>query len=85
MYYMPQSVRLDPESEAWVRREARRRGTTRSDVIRLALRDAASAGDETTSPYDVIADLVGSWRSGRGDLSERTGERYARLLAARKR
>ena len=82
---MPRSVRLDEESEAWVEREARRKRTTRSDVIRSALKRAAADERSVETPYAAIADLIGVFASRKGNLSERTGERYARMLASRRR
>ena len=84
---MTMSIRLDAGTEAWVKRTAKRRGVTQSDVIRDAL--AAQARQEGSGaserPYDAIAHLLGCARGGPGDLSERTGDRFRALLAARRR
>ncbi len=82
---MPRSVRLDEESEAWVELEARRTRTTRSAVIRAALKRAAASEGAVATPYATIADLIGVFASKTGSLSERTGARYARMLAERRR
>lgn len=75
------SVRLNRDEERLVRRVARRRKSTVSDVIR----DAVSYLLETEEqkplrPYDQIADLVGSVASLPSDLSERAGERFAEIV-----
>ena len=58
---MPTSVRLDAETEALLRRLARERGASKSDVIRDALQELAAASDagEAAGPYTRIADLLG--------------------------
>lgn len=64
------TIKLPDGLEAKVAALARRRRTSKSDVVRTALerllasRDAAAAG----SPLDVVRDLVGSV-SGPKDLS----------------
>ena len=85
---MTMSIRLDARTEAWVKRTAKRRGVTQSDVIRDALTAQArqeSSGAALDRPYEAIAHLVGCARGGPPDLSERTGDRFRALLAARPR
>lgn len=83
----PISVRLDPEAERVLRRLARTTGRTRSEIVRQALvvleRSTSEAGRDAT-PYEVLADLIGSVHGGPTDLSARTGERFVRLLEQRK-
>lgn len=82
------SVRLDPKTESLVSRLARRKGRTKSGVIREALVALSRAEEETearTSPYEAIAHLIGCARGGPKDLSERTGEKLRKLLLARAR
>jgi hypothetical protein len=60
---MATSVRLDPETEALLKRLARSRGCTQSDVIRDAL--ARLAGEDVDEgPYGLIADLIGVAEGG---------------------
>jgi Arc/MetJ-type ribon-helix-helix transcriptional regulator len=80
------NVRIDPQTAAFLERVARERGLTKSEVVRQALatlrkqkRPAAAA-----TPYERIAHLIGSWDSGGMNLSERTGERFARMLQENK-
>ena len=85
---MPTSVRLDPNTERLVRRLARERAQTKSEVIREALVALARNEDRTRrrkTLYDSIAHVVGSVKGLPPDLSERTGEKFRALLLARKR
>ena len=84
---MPTSVRLDPNTERLVRRLARERAQTKSEVIREALVALARNEDRTRrrkTLYDSIAHVVGSVKGLPPDLSERTGEKFRALLLARK-
>jgi Arc/MetJ-type ribon-helix-helix transcriptional regulator len=85
---MPTSVRLDQKTESLVRRLARERAQTKSEVIREALVALARSEDRTRrgkTLYDSIAHVVGSVKGLPPDLSERTGEKFRALLRARKR
>ena len=80
---MPLSVRLDPGSERLVERLARKRGQTKSEVIRDALgmlAEQEKGGQIGQRPYDLIAHLVGCVRGGPPDLSVRTGEKFREIL-----
>lgn len=75
------SVRLTPEEQRLLRRVARRRKATTSEVIRDAVsRLAEDEKQRPVRPFDQIADLVGSVRGLPSDLSERTGERLAEIV-----
>ena len=80
---MPMSVRLDPETEALLRRMAKAAGRSRSWVVREAVTAYASAGLRRRKPSDVLAPFVGAGTTGRTDLSEETGRRYVDLVRAR--
>jgi len=85
---MPTSVRLDPKTESLVRRLARKRGQTKSEVIRealVALARSEEGREGGGTLYDAIAHVVGSVKGGPRDLSERTGEKFRARLLARKR
>ncbi len=80
---MPLSVRLDRKTERVVKSLATKRRQTKSEVIRDAIGLLASqeAGSERKNrPYDLIAHLIGCVDTGGARLSERTGEKLARLL-----
>lgn len=82
------SVRLDPGTERLVERLARQRKQTKSEVIRDALGMLAQqekGADGKKRPYDRVAHLIGSVRGGPPDLSVRTGEKFAKLLAEQRR
>ena len=55
---MATTVRLDAETEQLIRRLRRCRATTRSEVIREAIRQLASRelrGEEARRPYDAVS------------------------------
>jgi len=77
------SVRLNPDEERLLRRVARRRRTTVSQVIRQAVSTLAAEEErKPLKPFDQIADLIGVVNDLPADLSERTGERFAEALRA---
>jgi Ribbon-helix-helix protein, copG family len=85
---MALSVRLDPGTERLVERLARKRKQTKSEVIRDALGVLAEQEkglDGKKRPYELIAHLIGCVRGGPRDLSVRTGEKFAQLLAEKRK
>lgn len=83
---MPTSVRLDAETEALLRRLARERGASKSDVIRDALHElaATSAGTQAAGPYAEIADLIGIAK-GKPIANARDHKRVFREMLNKKR
>ena len=80
---MTTSVRMDSETERLLNDLARERGSTKSEVLREAVRLAARDQRRRRGarrPYDAFRGVIGSVRGGPPDLSERTGERFRRLL-----
>jgi hypothetical protein len=80
------NIRIDAETAAFLDRTARERGLTKSEVVRQALatlRKKKTPGTAAT-PYELMAHLIGSWDSGGMQLSQRTGERFARMLLEKK-
>ena len=80
---MPVSVRLDPKTEEFVTRLARKKGRTKSEVIRQAIQalvEGQDAGKKPLRPYDAISHLIGCARGGPRDLSEQTGIKFRQLL-----
>ena len=76
------SIRIDPEMAALLEQEARQTGRSKSEIVREALevlRTRTNRGP-VKPPAEAMADLIGCWDSGGARLSERTGERFARLL-----
>jgi hypothetical protein len=82
---MPMSVRLDEETEALIRRMARAAGRSKSWVVREAVTAYAGAAPVTRTPYQALAPFIGVGTTGRSDLSERTGERFADLVRTKVR
>ena len=85
---MATTVRLDAETEQLIRRLRRRRATTKSEVIREAIRQLASRElrvEKASRPYDAVKRLIGSVDSGGMYLSKGTGPQFAALLAERAR
>lgn len=85
---MATSVRLDPKTEAVLRRVARRTGRTKSDVLRDAIMRMARREDvePAGSFLAMISDLVGIGSGGPPDLARRSEEIFRkRLLAGRRR
>lgn len=83
----PITLRLDDRTRQRVRRIARRKGLSASEVIRRAIL-ASVEREELTTPataYDAIADLIGCVRGGRADRSRATGRQLAELLRERRR
>jgi hypothetical protein len=80
------TVRLDPETAELIMRLRRRRNSTKSGVIREAIRELAARdlrAGEPSRPYEAVKRLVGSVNSGGLHLSKRTGEHDAGPFVAR--
>jgi Arc/MetJ-type ribon-helix-helix transcriptional regulator len=73
------SVRLSGDEERAVRRYARRRRSSVSDVIRDAVRILVDQPAKDR-PYDEVADLIGCVSGLPEDLSEGTGARFAEIV-----
>lgn len=85
---MTTSVRMDSETERLLNSLARERGSTKSEVVREAVRLVAQRERRrrrAPRPHDAFRGIVGSVRGGPPDLSERTGERFRQLLLSPKR
>ena len=84
---MPTSVRLDPRSEALVRRLARAKRLSKSEVIREAIRQFADELPEEgdAGPFQAMADLIGVARGGPRDLSRRSSAAFRERLRAKHR
>jgi hypothetical protein len=80
------SVRIDPETNDFLERVARQTGRTKSEVVREAIEALRrqGVGSSIAPPAETMAHLIGCWDSGGMRLSERTGERFAKLLPEKK-
>ena len=80
---MPFSLRLDPGTEALLRRLAKAEGRSKSAVVREAVEQYGNrdtpAGDEPRTALDVVAPFVGVVSTG-GQLSEDTHAKYRASL-----
>ncbi len=75
------AVRIDRATRARVARVARRRGQPTSEAIRQAIESWVEQQEAELTPFDRVADLIGSVE-GPGDLSSGGGRRVAELLRA---
>ena len=83
---MTTSVRMDAETERLLEDLARERGSTKSEIVREAVRLAARRRPRSRiAAYDAFRGVIGSVRGGPPDLSERTGGRFRKLLLDRRR
>ena len=85
---MTMSVRMDAETERLLENLARERGSTKSEIIREAVKLAARRRPRSRTarpPHEAFRGVIGSVRGGPPDLSERTGERFRKLLLDRRR
>jgi hypothetical protein len=79
---------MDAETERLLEELAREQGATKSEIVRAAVRLAARRRPRSRTakpPHDAFRGVIGSVRGGPPDLSERTGERFRKLLLDRRR
>ncbi len=83
---MPVSARLDEDTDAILARAAKALRTTKTEVLKRSIREYCERvlNEKAMSPYELIRDLVGEERSGKGDLSIK-GEEILRERFGRKR
>jgi len=77
------NVRVDSKTEALVERLARRRGESKSQVVREALRllaERENGAHTRGTAYDKLRHLIGCVDGGPADLSQNTGRKFAELL-----
>lgn len=81
---MPMSVRLDAKTERLIEGLARKRGQTKSEIVREAIGAVAeqqmNGSDSAQRPYETVKDLIGCVRGGPPDLSVGTGKQFRYLL-----
>lgn len=85
---MPTSVRLDPETEALLKRLAHSSGRSKSEVIREALHrlgEEARSSRRQERLYHAIADLVGVADGGPEGLAREHKKRFREKLNSRRR
>jgi len=84
---MTLSVRINDKTKRRLSQYARKQGLSQSEVVRMAIdallhRAAPTTG---TTLYERIKDVVGTVHSGRGDLSQKTGDDLYEILLEKKR
>jgi Arc/MetJ-type ribon-helix-helix transcriptional regulator len=85
---MSLTVRLSPQTERTLNALAKRRGLSRSDVVREALaRYEAGEGGGTDGgrPYDAWLDALGVVSVGVRDPERTTGEQFAAIVGRQPR
>lgn len=79
------SIRLDEASEQALIAAARSRKVTRAVILREAIAEYGKGAGRAVSPAQQFASVIGVIESKSGNLSERTGEAFARVVASAKR
>jgi predicted DNA-binding protein len=86
---MPLTVRVDTKTERLIESLARKRGRTKSEVVREAIgvlaRQEAEDRNKAERPYEMIRDLIGIAQGGPANLSTQTGAEFRRLVIAERR
>ena len=86
---MPLTVRVDIKTQRLIERLARKRGRTKSEVVREAIgvlaREEAEDRNRIQRPYEAIRDLIGIVQGGPANLSMHTGAQFRQLVSAKRR
>jgi hypothetical protein len=80
----PLTLRLDEKTRRRIARIASRKQLSTSEVVRQAIAAWADRHEPVTSPYQVVADLLGVVHGGNPRRSEQTGRRFTKLLKSRR-
>lgn len=79
------SIRLDDKTRRTISRIARAKGRSQSEIVREAIQAFVRDDASEVRPYDQWKDVIGIIKGGPPDLSERTGEKFTRLLLERRK
>jgi predicted DNA-binding protein len=79
------SIRLDDKTRRTISRIARAKGRSQSEIVREAIQAFVRDDASEVRPYDQWKDVIGIIKGGPRDLSERTGEKFTRLLLERRK
>lgn len=86
---MPFSLRLDPETEARIRRLTARTGRSKSQVVREAVAHYAAETEGAEAPaetaYDRLKPYIGVVNTRGADYSQNTHEKYREVLRRKHR
>ena len=84
---MALTVRLNPKTERSLAALAKRKGLSRSEVVREAIAHYGAVEDaaEPGRPYDAWLDVIGIVDVGARDATHTTGEQFTTVLRERAR
>jgi predicted DNA-binding protein len=86
---MPFSLRLDPDTEAKIRRLSATTGRSKADVVREAVAryapDADAESAHGTSAFDRLKPFIGVVSTGGANYSRQTHAKYRALLRRKQR
>jgi hypothetical protein len=84
---MTLTVRLDAKTERALKAAAKRRGLSRSDVVREALEQYGARGVDAPGgrPYDAWLDVIGIVDLGVRHGGRTTGEQFTAILRQQRR
>ena len=74
------SIRLDDKTRRTISRIARAKGRSQSEIVRQAIQAFVRDDASEVRPYDQWKDVIGIVKGLPSDLSERTGEKFTRML-----
>jgi predicted DNA-binding protein len=77
------SIRLSDKTRRNVARLAKARRSSQSEVVREAIETFVEKAVAEAGPYEGWKRVIGILKGGPSDLSERTGERVAKMLRER--
>jgi predicted DNA-binding protein len=80
----PVTLRLDGKMRKRLARIARRKRQSTSQIIREAIEAWVERQEVVSSPYEIVADLIGSVHGGHPERSTDTGRRFMRILKDRR-
>jgi hypothetical protein len=85
---MPFNVRLNARTERLLNALAKRRGQTRSDIVREAIErfgEAQASPAQQLTAYDQWADVIGVARTVGRDSSKTTGDLFSDIVKRKAR
>jgi Arc/MetJ-type ribon-helix-helix transcriptional regulator len=81
----PLTVRLDEKTRQRIKRIARRKRVSTSEVVRQAIKAWAERQEPAGSLYEAMADLIGVVNGGDPTRSSDIGRKFAKHLRNRRR
>jgi hypothetical protein len=81
----PVTLRLDSKTRRQIASAARRKGISKSEVIRRALNSWTDLADDSDAPFVMLKDLLGVVKGGNPRRSQKSGKKFRELLAAKRK